>query len=69
MPHMASPALRDSASVLGEQMRAQNLSPPVERRAHWGLAVTPAGTTTVTCKTLRWPAEQRTPNRGTFVRA
>ena len=41
---MASPARREASSVLGEQMRAHFLSPVVDWRAHWGLAVTPEGT-------------------------
>jgi len=43
--HWASPARREASSVVGEQMSAQYLAPPEEDwSAHWGLAVTPAGT-------------------------
>ena len=43
-PHEASPARRAGSSVVGEHMRAQYLSPvPASWSAHWGLAVTPAG--------------------------
>ena len=43
--HAASPARRDASSVVGEQINAQYLAPPLDDwRAHCGLAVTPVGT-------------------------
>ena len=61
-PHCASPARSMNSSVEGEHMRAQYLSPVGDWRAHWGLAVTPAGTSVGQAAVLQ-DGEQMAPAR------